>query len=174
MDKLLADMRRLAQQPYYRPFTVGPDGIRSVQKKRVGEQTPIDLSRLPDDCIRLIAMYLQTPAAAAVSECVFMFHAAMPDRETNLFRNSQRAYLLASRWDKHGARRNGIYCHSGFFGKVYELHENQFTQACCNKRAFLIGELAKNNETIVKRGKTRNLYARWLASPLVSISGGNF
>jgi hypothetical protein len=157
MNRLLADMHRLAQQPYYRPFTVGPDGIRSVQKKRVGEQTPLDISRLPDDCIRLIAMYLKTPSAAAVSECVYKFHAEM-----DMFRNAQHAFLLAPWWNKLGAR-NGVYCHSGYFGNVHDAHENQFTQACCNKRAFLIGELTKNNQKVEKREKTRNLYARWLA-----------
>jgi hypothetical protein len=131
MDKLLADMRRLAEQPFFRPFTIGPDGIRSVQKKRVGvmEQPLFDLSRLPDDYLRLISFFLQTPCAAAVSECVFKFHAAMEDRETNMLRNAQHAFLLAPRWNKLGARRNGVYCHSGFFEKVHNAHESQFTQA---------------------------------------------
>jgi hypothetical protein len=127
------------------------------------EQPPLDLSKLPTDCLRLIAKFLQTPAAAAVSECTYKFLARTPIREAHMLRNSQGAFILSPLYHKRGSRERGVYCFLIYIDRDIILHKNQFTQACCNKRAFLIDARMKNNETIVKREKTKNLYARWLA-----------
>jgi hypothetical protein len=155
MHKLLDNMRVLAVQPHFRSFRLTSRGIFNTQKEKntAAEKPLFDLKKLPTDCLRLIARYLQTPAAAAVSECAFEFFALMPGRETALFQNSQGAFLLAPRWSNVGTRGNGVYCYPGYFEKVYKSHVNRFTQA--RKRPFLIDELTKNNETIKKGEKPK-------------------
>jgi hypothetical protein len=90
MDKLLDGMRIFAMMPYFRPFRLTPRGIQNMRKGKntAAEQPLFDLSKLPINCLRLISRYLQTPAAAAVSECTFKVFALMPDRATKMLQNS--------------------------------------------------------------------------------------
>jgi hypothetical protein len=104
-------MRVLAPMPHFHPFSLTPHGIQTMrkEKKATVEQPPLDLSKLPTDCLRLIAKFLQIPAAAAVSECTFKFFARTPIREAQMLRISQGAFILSPLYHKRGSRESGVY-----------------------------------------------------------------